>query len=297
MDWQRLLPTWARRAAARAQGLPPAPPAPPVPAALWQAMLAHTPFLNQLSAAEDQHLQQLVALFLQRKEFTGAHGLEITDAMAVAIAAQACVLLLYWGPPAEALRWYGDFVGIVVQPDDVVARRQVVDDAGVVHSYDEVLMGEAMEGGPIMLSWTAVQPGHAELSAGSNVVVHEFAHKLDLRDGVANGCPPLPAGFMGHRSAAGARRAWSAIWGDAYEHFREQVIRHERFGQPAPWLDAYGAEDPAEFFAVACEGYWVDRARMAQELPTVVHALDAFFLRPPLPGPGLPPGTPHASDS
>lgn len=277
MDWQRLLPAWARRTAVRAGALPPTP----VPPALWQATLSAYPFLARLTPAEDARLQLLVAHFLQRKEFAGAHGLEITDAMAVAIAAQACVLLLYWGEPADALRWYDDFVGIVVHAHDVVARRQVVDDAGVVHHYDEELMGEAMEGGPVMLSWAAVQPGrHAGWNDHTNVVIHEFAHKLDMRDGHANGCPPLPVGFLGHSSASAARRAWSAVWGDAYDHFREQVIRHERFGQPAPWLDAYGAEAPAEFFAVACEGYWIDRERMHTELPTVVHALDAFFGRP-----------------
>ncbi|BBL23841.1 MULTISPECIES: zinc-dependent peptidase [Comamonas] len=275
MDWQRVLPTWARRAAVRAGALPPAP----VPAALWQATVATYPFLERLTPAEDAHLQQLVAHFLQRKEFSGAHGLVITDAMAVAIAAQACVLLLYFGEPADALRWYDDFVGIVVHADDVVARRKVVDEAGVVHHYREELMGEAMEGGPVMLSWAAVQPGHAAHGGHTNVVIHEFAHKLDMHDGHANGCPPLPRGFMGHTSASAARQAWSAVWGDAYERFRDLVIRHERFGQPAPWLDAYGAEAPAEFFAVACEGYWVDRERMAEELPTVVHALDAFFGR------------------
>lgn len=293
MDWQRLIPTWARRTAVRAGALPPTP----VSAALWHDTLAHYPFLQQLTSTEDAHLQLLVAHFLQRKEFSGAHGLEITDAMAVAIAAQACVLLLYWGEPADALRWYDDFVGIVVHADDVVVRRQVVDAAGVVHHYNETLMGEAMEGGPIMLSWAAVRSSQPAISlhpspadtthspkthcdaAHTNVVIHEFAHILDMRDGEANGCPPLPAGFMGHTSASAARQAWSTIWSDAYERFREQVIRHERFGQAAPWLDAYGAEAPAEFFAVACEGYWLDRTRMAEELPTIVDALDAFFGR------------------
>jgi Mlc titration factor MtfA (ptsG expression regulator) len=85
---------------------------------------------------------------------------------------------------------------------------------------------------------------------------------------------------MGQHSASAARQAWSAIWSPAYQQFREQVICHERFGQPAPWLDAYGATDPAEFFAVACEAYWLDRERMGQELPSMTAALNAFFQRP-----------------
>lgn len=271
MDWHRLLPAWLRRRGN----------VPSIPDGLWQATLADYCFLQRLAPAEQARLRQLAALFLQRKEFTGAHGLEITDAMAVAIAAQACVLLLRWGEPEQALRWYGDFVGIIVHPDDALAHRQAVDEAGVVHSYDEVIQGEAMEGGPVMLSWPAVHEAHAGQQA-INVVIHEFAHKIDMRNGAADGCPPLPPGFMGAASGTEARRLWQAHWAPAYEHFREQVIRHERFGQPAPWLDAYAAEDPAEFFAVACEGYWVDRERMAQELPTVVRALDAFFRRPQL---------------
>ena len=274
MDWQRVLPAWARRAAVRAGALPPAP----VPAALWQATVATYPFLERLTPAEDAHLQQLVAHFLQRKEFSGAHGLVITDAMAVAIAAQACVLLLYFGEPADALRWYDDFVGIVVHADDVVARRKVVDEAGVVHHYREELMGEAMEGGPVMLSWAAVQPGHAAHGGHTNVVIHEFAHKLDMHDGEANGCPPLPAGFLGARTAREGHAAWCSAWEPAYADFREQVVKAERFGAAWPWLDSYGATAPAEFFAVVCEAYFVSPADLARDFPGLMPVLDAFFL-------------------
>lgn len=113
---------------------------PHIPAEVWKNALAPYPFLAQLPEAQDQQLQTLVAHFLQRKEFTGAHGLQVTDEMAIAIAAQACILLLHWRSPAHSLRWYDHFVGIVVQPHDVIARRHVVDEAGVVHSYEEELM-------------------------------------------------------------------------------------------------------------------------------------------------------------
>ncbi|SFD56157.1 zinc-dependent peptidase [Paracidovorax konjaci] len=257
-------------------------PVPDINAPLWLQTLSRYPFLAALPLHDQAKLRALSAHFLQRKEFTGAHGMEVTDAMAVAIAAQACLPLLHWGEPAQALAWYDDFVGIVVHPGEAVARRQSVDAAGVVHDYDEVLLGEAMERGPVMLSWPAVDGAGRPLArgtagSGTSVVIHEFVHKLDMRNGGADGYPPLPPGFMGARDTRSARERWRAAWEPAYAEFREQVIIAERFGGEWPWLDAYGATAPAEFFAVACEAYFVSRDRFAQEFPTLRPVLDAFF--------------------
>lgn len=254
---------------------------PEIPEDLWQATLTGHPFLQQLSESELVKLKALCAYFLQRKEFTGANGLVITDAMALTVAAQACVLLIHWGTPQQALRWYDDFVGIIIHPSDVIARRTVRDAAGVVHHYQETLMGEAMERGPVTLSWSAIQPGRLDGALhGTNVVIHEFAHKLDMGNGGADGCPPLPAGFMGLHSAQQAQQLWATQWLAAYEDFCEARSAHERFGQPAPWLDAYAATDPAEFFAVACEVYWVAPHDFARALPTLKPLLDGLFQRP-----------------
>ena len=250
-------------------------PVPDIGAELWLQTLGRHPFLAALPLQNQAKLRALSALFLQRKEFSGAHGLVVTDAMAVAIAAQACLPLLHWGKPEHALAWYDDFVGIVVHPAEALARRKAVDEAGVVHHYHEVLLGEAMEHGPVMLSWPAVDG--AGRHGATSVVIHEFMHKIDMRNGPADGCPPLPAGFLGQAGARNAHAAWQAAWQPAYEQFREQVIIAERFGGDWPWLDAYGATAPAEFFAVACEAYFVDRPRFAQEFPTLAPMLQAFF--------------------
>ena len=119
----------------------------PIPEPLWQACLARHSFLGQRDAAELAQLRRLSTLFLARKEFTGAGGLQPGDEMVVAIAAQACLPILHLG-----LAVYDGFVGIVVHPDEVVAQREVMDEDGVVHHYEETLSGEAMEGGPVMLS-------------------------------------------------------------------------------------------------------------------------------------------------
>jgi Mlc titration factor MtfA (ptsG expression regulator) len=243
-----------------------------IPDDLWLGLLARYPFLRGDGAQQEQVLREMCMRFLRSKEFHGAGGLEITDPMALAIAAQACLPVLALG-----LHWYDDFVGIVVHPGEVLARREVADEAGVVHRYSEVLVGEAMHQGPVMLSWHDVQQAGADGEHPYNVVIHEFAHKLDLRDGAADGCPPLPAGFLGTGSAAAARRVWFAALNPEYETFRENVTIAERFSGTPTWLDPYAATSIDEFFAVACEAYFVDRARFKAEHARLMPLFDGFF--------------------
>ncbi|HEX7888301.1 MAG TPA: M90 family metallopeptidase [Ramlibacter sp.] len=241
--------------------------APAIPDALWAATLERYPFLGQRDPRDRQRLRELSAEFLARKEFHGAGGLVITDEMALAIAAQAVLPVLHL---RLGLAWYDDFVGIVVHADEVVARRSTMDEAGVVHDWDEVLAGEAMEGGPVMLNWHDVKEAGASAETGFNVVIHEFVHKIDLRDGATDGCPPLPS--------RAARRRWLEALEREYRRFREDVIKAERFGEPPPWLDDYGATAIDEFFAVACEAYFVNRDRFTQEFPDLTVLFDGFYL-------------------
>jgi Mlc titration factor MtfA (ptsG expression regulator) len=243
------------------------PSAGAIPEPLWQGTMACYPFLANRPAEQVQGLRELAARFLADKEFHGANGLVITDAVALAIAAQAVLPVVNLG-----LSWYDDFVGIVVHPGEVLARRTVTDDSGIVHHYDEVLAGEAMERGPVMLSWQDVENAGTTAEQGYNVVIHEFIHKIDMRDGAPDGCPPLPSGA--------ARRAWLSVMQAEYEAFREKVIIADRFGGQAPWLDAYAAEAISEFFAVACEAYFVNRLRFEAEFPALVPLLDSFFGAP-----------------
>ncbi|MEO7399578.1 MAG: M90 family metallopeptidase [Polaromonas sp.] len=244
-------------------GLRPATPA-VLPEALWLPTLLRYPFLARRSVAELQQLRAMIVQFLKHKEFTGAHGLKVTDEMAVAIAAQACLPVLHLG-----LRWYDDFKGIVVHAGAMLASREKTDRAGVVHRYSEALLGEAMQGGPVTLSWQDVADAGEAADAGHNVVIHEFIHKIDMRDGMADGCPPLPS--------RKAHAAWHGVMQPAYDRFCGQVAMARRFGGEAPWLDAYGATAPAEFFAVSCEAYFVNRSRFSQDFPDLTGLFDQFF--------------------
>ena len=235
----------------------------PIPLNLWRSTLSHYPFLAALGTEDKQRLRNLTSRFLADKEFAGAHGLEVSDAMAVAIAAQACLPILYLD-----LKLYDDFKGIVVHSGPMVARRQMTDAAGVVHHYSEVLAGEAMQGGPVTLSWQDVAA--SDLAArGHNVVIHDFVHTIDMHAGSANGRPAL--------HSRTAKLAWQQVMQTNYDGFRQQVVMHERFGAQAPWLDSYGAQSPVEFFAVAAEAYFVNRVRFTEEFPQLTDLFDSFF--------------------
>lgn len=236
-----------------------------IPDALWTMVLERYPFLPGQGEAGSR-LRDLSTLMLASKEFTGANGLSVTDEMAVCIVAQACLPVLNLG-----LHWYDDFVGIVVQPDEVIAQREQIDELGVVHAWDEVLSGEAMEGGPVMLSWPDVAASGATAEAGYNVVIHEFVHKLDMRDGRSDGCPPL--------KSSQHRLHWLEVMTSEFERFAEASGRAQRFPGlvSEPWLDSYAAQSIDEFFAVTAEAYFVAPQSFAGQYPALVKLYDDFF--------------------
>lgn len=231
----------------------------PIPEPLWQLTLARYPFLQRRNAADRQTLREMATLFLAQKEFTGAHGFPVTDEIAVAVAAQACLPILRLG-----LHCYDGFVGIVMHDDEVVARREVVDEDGIVHHYDETLTGEAMENGPVMLSWRDVEAAGDWADQGYNVVIHEFAHVLDMRDGAADGVPLL--------ANHAARQAWLDVLGAEYERLCERIDRGEHTR-----IDPYAAESMEEFFAVASEVFFVAPSHLMEEHPRLYHLLRGYY--------------------
>jgi len=156
----------------------------------------------------------------------------------------------------------------VVHADEVMAPREVMDDDGVVHQYEELLTGEAMGGGPLMLSWTDVRDAGESADWAYNVVIHEFAHKLDMLNGDANGFPPLHPGMD--------REAWPRAFGAAYDDFCRRVAR----GEPSA-IDAYAAEHPSEFFAVLSEAFFETPAAVRAEYRDVYRQLAAFYRQDP----------------
>lgn len=234
-----------------------------IPDELWLATLAHYPFLKFRPLADLLRLRELTTLFLARKEFTPVGGLVLTDEIAVAVAAQACVPVLQLG-----LDWYDDMIGIVLQPDEVVAKRQWTDEDGVVHEGEEILTGEAMPGGPVMLSWRDVAEAGESALEGYNVVIHEFVHVIDLCDGLADGVPPLPD--------AATRERWLQVMADQHAALCAAVE-----AATPTWLDPYAASSLEEFFAVSAEAFFVAPHELHAEHPRVYDLLRDFFRQDP----------------
>lgn len=249
----KLWRAWSRRREARALQRH------AIPETLWQLTLLRYPFLARRSAADLAELRRLCSLFLASKEFHGVDGFEVSDEVALAVAAQACLPVLHLG-----LGWYDGFVGIVMHADEVVARRELIDEDGVVHHYEEALAGEAMAGGPLMLTWTALDPAEFEHDSIYNVVIHEFAHVIDMRDGYADGVPPL--------ASAAAREQWLDAIEAEWLSFCERVDAGE-----ATLIDPYGAESLEEFFAVAVEAFFVAPTELQAEQPALHRLLAEFF--------------------
>lgn len=232
-----------------------------VPDALWSATLEGCEFTRALSPEERARLREHVGWFLADKSFSGAAGLELDDAKMVAIATQACMLIL-----GLDRSFFRGWVGIIVYPTQFLPRHKWVDEAGVVHEDDRALMGEARHDGPVILSWDDV--ASAGPADGVNVVIHEFAHKLDMLNGSANGFPPLHADM--------SRKRWSAAFGAAYEDFGRCVARHVY----TP-IDPYAAESPAEFFAVLSEMFFERPDVLHGEYPEVYDQMRQFYRQDP----------------
>jgi Mlc titration factor MtfA (ptsG expression regulator) len=236
--------------------------------ALWRDTFGQFAFLASLGDPATQRLRELATLFLAEKAISAAGGHEVTAPMRVSIAIQACLLVLELG-----LDYYDGWSEIIVYPDTFLPEHTWTDEAGVVHQGRVARAGEAWLRGPVVLSWADVaRAGDAD---GANVVIHEFAHKLDMLDGAANGCPPLHRGMR--------REAWAAAFSDAFERFSLQVRRH-RYTE----IDPYAAESPAEFFAVLSEAFFEIPHIVALDYPAVYEQLRQFYRQDPLARLGFP---------
>ncbi|SAK71773.1 membrane protein [Caballeronia arationis] len=242
--------------------------------ALWRRTLDALPFFGHLDAADRARLRESASLFIAQKEFSTAHELELTDAMIVSIAAQACLPVLNL-----SLDLYRGWVGVIVYPGEFVIRKTVEDEDGVVHEVEHDASGEAWEGGPVVLSWE-----DAQMTDGAdayNVVIHEFAHKIDMVNGEADGHPPLFRRWHAPLDAQG----WADVFDHAYDHFCAQVDavperRWSRFERES-LIDPYAADHPSEFFAVCSEALFVTPQAFEAAYPELYRLLARYYRQDP----------------
>ncbi|CAG0993241.1 MtfA peptidase [Methylophilaceae bacterium] len=244
---------WRRRRILRRHALPDE---------AWRQAVAALPLLRGLTAAELGSLRELAALFLHAKDVVGAAGYRLDDGLRLKIAAQACLPVLALG-----LEYYDGWRSVIVYAGEFVPEHEFMDEAGVVHRMRTPMVGEAWHRGPVVLSAADVERS-GEFD-GVNVVIHEFAHKLDMRNGAADGFPPL------HRGMSVA--AWTRAFRAAYEDF---CARADAGGETL--IDPYASENPAEFFAVMSEAFFEIPQVLHAEYPNVYRQLEAFYRQDPL---------------
>ena len=245
----------------------------PLPREAWQQVAHCAPALQGLNAVESARLRELATVFVYRKSFSGARGLDVTPAMAVAVAAQACLLILHLG-----LDYYDGWREIILYPGAFRVRREERDAGGLVYEQERDLTGESWSRGPVVLSWDDVVRDTYHGRPGHNVVLHEFAHKLDALNGAANGMPPLHADMNVEQ--------WAAALSDAYGALRRQL----QAGHPG-YVDEYAATNPGEFFAVLSEYFFTAPHVLQVHCPAAHEQLALFYrgraARPPLGQPPL----------
>ena len=231
--------------------------------ALWRRAMTHLPFLAGLSAAEEKRLREFAVVFLAEKQLAPVGGLKLSDDDRVEIALQACLPVLQLG-----LDWYDGWVGIVVYPSDFRVQRAETGEDGVVHEWDDELAGESWPGGPVVLSWEALDDSGSVAEGGANVVIHEFAHKLDMKSGEADGVPPLPS--------REAREHWVNVFDAEFERFRRAIDAGSE-----TFLDPYAAEHEAEFFAVASEAFFESPHALRRDFPRLYDLFVGFYGQDP----------------
>jgi len=234
-------------------------PAPPeVDPAVWNEVRRSVPWFAALDDVRAERLRALTALFVHRKTITPLGGLALDEAQRALLAGLCCLPLLEFG--AEGLRGWSQ---LLVYPDAFRVNRSHVDAAGVMHEWDDELIGEAWEAGPVILSWADIQADLAEPDAGFCVAAHEIAHKLDALDGALDGTPPLP-------------REWQRRWAGDFQAAYDALCLQVESGRETA-IDEYAAEAPEEFFAVASEYHFSAPELLREAMPDVAEHLARFY--------------------
>jgi Mlc titration factor MtfA (ptsG expression regulator) len=236
----------------------------PFPPAWREVLRRRMPYYASLPADLQLQLKKLTQVFIAEKPFIGCRGLVVTEEMRVLVAAQASLLQLN-----RQAGGYPNLREVLVYPGAFIVDHQRSDANGLVSEERRVLSGQSWQRGQVLLSWDDVLAGAANPSDGHNVVIHEFAHQLDQERGAATGAP-----FLGRRDRL-AR--WAATLSTAYETLRQRVANGED-----TLIDAYGASEPAEFFAVVSEVFFERPLALAAEQPALYRELAGCYRVDPL---------------
>ena len=235
----------------------------PLPQSWLSVLKTNIPLYNRLPLADQIELHGHIQIFLAEKLFEGCRGLEITDEIRLTIASQACILLLH-----RQTDYYPGLTSILVHPQAYRATRREHIGSGVIIEGDEIRLGESWHRGSVVLSWEDIKRQSLGHNNSQNVVLHEFAHQIDISGGQGDSSPVL--------QHAKSFAQWAATLKENYEQLCDDI------GADRPTvLDDYGATNPAEFFAVATEAFFENPLQVKQHHPQLYDELKEFYQQDP----------------
>ncbi|HYB98557.1 MAG TPA: M90 family metallopeptidase [Candidatus Limnocylindrales bacterium] len=244
----------------------------PVPEHWRQILQRRSSLFRRLPEADRAELLSCINVLLGEKSFEGCAGLELTEEMRVVIAGQAALLLLH-----RDTEYFSVLETILVYPESYVVNVQTplqdtppFELGGAEITIEESLdhVGESWQTGSLILSWSDVLRGAADRDQGCNVVLHEFAHQLDMENGEADGAPPI--------ADAALRKRWRAVFEREYERLCDLADRGRR-----TFIDDYGSEHPSEFFAVATEHFFMEPVEFSRRHPELYRTLAEYYRQDP----------------
>lgn len=226
----------------------------------WIALLVkNVPLYARLPEALRLRLHERIAQFIATIRFEGCGGLELTEEMIVMVAAQACLLVIH-----REGRPYPKLQAVYLYPTTFSSVRKQVDATGIVTEGEVRRLGESWGTGTVVLAWDSVAQGAHDITDGENVTFHEFAHQLDHEDGATDGAPGLPS--------RAAYRTWAQVFKANYADFLQLTDEGRR-----TVMDAYGATNPAEFFAVATETFFEKPRQLFHKRPELYAELMRYY--------------------
>ncbi|RAT18581.1 DgsA anti-repressor MtfA [Lonsdalea populi] len=229
----------------------------------WQSALS-IPLLAPLDECERQRLVNLAQQFLRQKRLVPLEHLELDVLMQQRIALLFCLPVMELG-----INWLDSFYDVLIYPSPFVVTDEWVDDIGLVHSGEVIQSGQSWEQGPVVLNWQDIQDSF-DLS-GFNLVIHEVAHKLDLRGGrEISGVPLLPLWEIAQ---------WEQALHGAMSELQEEI---DLVGEEGASMDPYAACDPAECFAVLSEYFFSAPELLYERFPVVYNVFTRFYRQLPL---------------
>lgn len=230
----------------------------PLPEHHRQILERNLPIFRHMPEALRAQLGGHVNVFLNEKRFLGCGGLELTEEMRVTIAGHACLLLLNRKP-----RYFPGFTSIFVYPDTFLVDDVEYDGEIEIHGSD-ARAGESWHGGPVIVSWRDAVRSFSGEPDGQNVILHEFAHKLDEENPDVEGLPVL--------TSREHYREWKQVLTRTWESLEETL---ETLDDPA--IDDYALTSPAEFFAVATEAFFESPVRLRRQFPELYAQLEKYY--------------------